>query len=95
MCDVDSEAILSSLVRDPSRADNMVAEVRSQSADDLVDGVTAAQEAKYNYQHYFGNRYNSAAMYSSLKQVLIQLLFYFMGQTYIILFKVLFNMTSS
>ncbi|XP_071549090.1 uncharacterized protein [Panulirus ornatus] len=50
------EAILSSLVRDPSRADDMVAEVRSQSADELVDGVTAAQESKYNYQHYFGNR---------------------------------------
>lgn len=34
----------------------MVAEVRSQSADDLVDGVSAAQEDKYNFQHYFGNR---------------------------------------
>ncbi|XP_042207562.1 uncharacterized protein LOC121856249 isoform X2 [Homarus americanus] len=50
------EAILSSLVRDPSRADNMMAEVRSQSADELIDGVTSSQEAKYNYQHYFGNR---------------------------------------
>ncbi|KAG7154476.1 hypothetical protein Hamer_G018225 [Homarus americanus] len=52
------EAILSSLVRDPSRADNMMAEVRSQSADELIDGVTSSQEAKYNYQHYFGNRYD-------------------------------------
>lgn len=51
-----SEAILSSLVTDPSRARTMVAEVRSQSADDLVDGVSAAQEDKYNFQHYFGNR---------------------------------------
>lgn len=53
---VPSEAILSSLVRDPARAGTMVAEVRSQSADDLVDGVSAAQENKYNFQHYFGNR---------------------------------------
>ncbi|XP_053638267.1 uncharacterized protein [Cherax quadricarinatus] len=50
------EAILSSLVRDPSRADTMIAEVRSQSADDLVDGVSSAQESKYDFQHYFGNR---------------------------------------
>ncbi|MPC89376.1 Protein spaetzle [Portunus trituberculatus] len=34
----------------------MVAEVRSQSADDLVDGVSAAQESKYDFHHYFGNR---------------------------------------
>ncbi|KAK8376437.1 hypothetical protein O3P69_009826 [Scylla paramamosain] len=50
------EAILSSLVHDPARARSMVAEVRSQSADELVDGVTAAQESKYDFQHYFGNR---------------------------------------
>ncbi|XP_066959734.1 neurotrophin 1-like isoform X1 [Macrobrachium rosenbergii] len=50
------EAILSSLIRDPSRSDTMMAEVRSQSADDLVDGVTSSQESKYDYQHYFGNR---------------------------------------
>ncbi|XP_068225927.1 uncharacterized protein [Palaemon carinicauda] len=50
------EAILSSLIRDPSRSDTMIAEVRSQSADDLVDGVSSSQESKYDYQHYFGNR---------------------------------------
>ncbi|XP_037784911.1 uncharacterized protein LOC119580831 isoform X1 [Penaeus monodon] len=50
------EAILSSLIRDPSRADTMMAEVRSQSADDLVDGVSSVQEARYDFQHYFGNR---------------------------------------
>lgn len=50
------EAILSSLSHDPARARSMVAEVRSQSADELVDGVSAAQESKYDFQHYFGNR---------------------------------------
>lgn len=35
----------------------MMAEVRSQSADDLVDGVSSVQEARYDFQHYFGNRY--------------------------------------
>lgn len=57
MLSPSSEAILSSLIRDPSRADTMMAEVRSQSADDLVDGVSSVQEARYDFQHYFGNRY--------------------------------------
>ena len=34
----------------------MLAEVRSQSADDLVDGVSAFEERKYSYSHYYGNR---------------------------------------
>ncbi|XP_042873091.1 uncharacterized protein LOC122253821 isoform X2 [Penaeus japonicus] len=54
--DYPHEAILSSLIRDPSRADTMMAEVRSQSADELVDGVSSVQEARYDFQHYFGNR---------------------------------------
>ncbi|KAK7082025.1 Neurotrophin 1 Source FlyBase [Halocaridina rubra] len=54
--DYPHEAILSSLIRDPSRSDTMIAEVRTQSADDLVDGVSSTQESKYDYQHYFGNR---------------------------------------
>lgn len=37
----------------------MLAEVRSQSADDLVDGVSAAEERKYSYSHYYGNRWGN------------------------------------
>lgn len=34
----------------------MLAEVRSQSADDLVDGISAVEERKYSYNHYYGTR---------------------------------------
>jgi hypothetical protein len=33
----------------------LIAEVRNQSADNLVDGVTALQEQTYDYTHYFGD----------------------------------------
>lgn len=35
----------------------MLAEVRSQSADDLVDGITSAEERRYSYNHYYGSRF--------------------------------------
>lgn len=33
-----------------------MAEVRSQSADDLVDGITSTEERRYSYSHYYGSR---------------------------------------
>ena len=36
----------------------MVAEERSQSADDLVEGVSRLQEETYDHSHYFGNRWD-------------------------------------
>ena len=44
------------LTRNKPALDTMLAEVRSQSADDLVDGVSAAEERRYSYSHYYGNR---------------------------------------
>lgn len=35
---------------------DLVADVLDQSADNLVDGVTAAQENRYTFSHYYGNR---------------------------------------
>ena len=43
-------------MRDPSKADTMIADEEDQSADQLVDGVTAAMEERYDFTHYFGNR---------------------------------------
>ena len=63
-CTIYSEAILSSLAGDPSRTDSFMAEVKEQSADNLVDGVSAEQEEKYDYAHYFGggnNRFDKKA----------------------------------
>ena len=34
----------------------MIADVLDQSADNLIDGVTSAQENKYTFSHYYGNR---------------------------------------
>lgn len=34
-----------------------MAEVRDQSADHLVDGLTADQESKYDFNHYYGTRF--------------------------------------
>ncbi|KAF2354090.1 Spaetzle [Trinorchestia longiramus] len=51
--------ILSSLEGDKGRTNVLIAEVRNQSADNLVDGITARQEEKYNYSHYFGSKPDS------------------------------------
>jgi len=51
-----SELISNYLSRHKPALATMLAEVRSQSADDLVEGVSAAQESKYSFTHYYGNR---------------------------------------
>ncbi|RXG61523.1 hypothetical protein Avbf_12879 [Armadillidium vulgare] len=50
------QEILKSLSLDPTRSRILMAEVKEQSADDLVDGITSSQEAQYDYSHYYGNR---------------------------------------
>ena len=34
---------------------DLVADVLDQSADQLIDGVTSAQENRYTFSHYYGN----------------------------------------
>lgn len=34
---------------------DLIADVLDQSADQLIDGVTSAQENRYTFSHYFGN----------------------------------------
>lgn len=45
------------LSRNKPALENMLAEVRSQSADDLVDGITSSEERRYSYNHYYGSRF--------------------------------------
>jgi hypothetical protein len=52
-----SELITNYLNRNKPALENMLAEVRSQSADDLVDGITSSEERRYSYNHYYGSRY--------------------------------------
>ena len=54
-----SELLATFLSRNRPALDSMLAEVRSQSADDLTDGISAAEERKYSYSHYYGNRCDS------------------------------------
>ena len=42
-------------------SDDMIADVREQSADDLIDGVSSNQENTYTVSHYFGNRREDSA----------------------------------
>lgn len=55
----DSELIANYLSRNKPALENMLAEVRSQSADDLVDGITSTEERRYSYNHYYGTRFHS------------------------------------
>ena len=50
------ELITNYLNRNKPALENMLAEVRSQSADDLVDGITSTEERRYSYNHYYGSR---------------------------------------
>ena len=51
-----SEIISNYLSRHKPALATMLAEVRSQSADDLVEGLSADEENKYSFTHYYGNR---------------------------------------
>jgi len=54
--DYPSDAIRAALTGDVARSRRLVADVRNQSADDLVDGISARQEQLYDFGHYYGNR---------------------------------------
>ena len=49
-----SGEILNVLSRNVRVGTDLVADVMDQSADNLIDGVTSAQENKYTVSHYFG-----------------------------------------
>lgn len=51
-----SDIISNYLSRHKPALATMLAEVRSQSADDLVEGISADEENKYSFSHYYGNR---------------------------------------
>ncbi len=50
------EEIIALLSRNRRISSDLIADVLDQSADNLIDGVTAAQENKYTFAHYYGNR---------------------------------------
>lgn len=50
-----SREILTLLSRNVRVGNDLVADVMDQSADNLIDGVTSAQENKYTFSHYFGD----------------------------------------
>lgn len=54
--DIYSDLISNYLSRHKPALATMLAEVRSQSADDLVEGISADEESKYSFTHYYGNR---------------------------------------
>lgn len=49
-----SKSILAVLGRNHRIGDDLVADVIDQSADNLIDGVTSAQENTYTFNHYYG-----------------------------------------
>lgn len=59
---LDSELISNYLNRNKPALETMLAEVRSQSADDLVDGITSAEERRYSYNHYYGSRFDQISL---------------------------------
>ena len=36
--------------------DRLLSDITYQSADNLVDGLTKAEEEGYTYEHYYGNK---------------------------------------
>ncbi|XP_037084247.1 uncharacterized protein LOC119104634 isoform X2 [Pollicipes pollicipes] len=49
-----TETILHELKRDPLLTARLMSDVTYQSADNLVDGLTKAEEEQYSRQHYYG-----------------------------------------
>ena len=49
------ETIQFELERNRPLVDRLLSDITYQSADNLVDGLTKADEEGYTYEHYFGN----------------------------------------
>ena len=58
-----SETIQYELERNKHLVDRLLSDITYQSADNLVDGLTRAEEEGYDYKHYYGN--NSPQKYGS------------------------------
>jgi len=56
VADYPSNEIMSLLSVNRRVGADLIADVVDQSADNLVDGVTAAQENRYTFTHYYGDR---------------------------------------
>jgi len=59
--DYPSAEVLSSLRSEKHVSATLLADVKDQSADELVDGITASQERAYDFGHYYGNRREDTA----------------------------------
>ncbi len=56
----DSETIQYELERNKHLVDRLLSDITYQSADNLVDGLTKAEEEGYTYEHYYGNKQHQA-----------------------------------
>jgi hypothetical protein len=53
---VFSDTIQYELDRNRPLVDRLLSDITYQSADNLVDGLTKAEEEGYTYEHYFGDK---------------------------------------
>ncbi len=51
-----SDTIQYELERNKHLVTRLLSDITYQSADNLVDGLTKAEEEGYTYEHYYGNR---------------------------------------
>lgn len=50
------ETIQYELERNKHLVDRLLSDITYQSANNLVDGLTKAEEEGYTYEHYYGNK---------------------------------------
>lgn len=50
------ETIKYELAHNKALVDRLLSDITYQSADNLVDGLTKANEEGYTYEHYYGNK---------------------------------------
>ena len=50
------ETIKYELANNKPLVDRLLSDITYQSADNLVDGLTKANEEGYTYEHYYGNK---------------------------------------
>ena len=55
-CVFCSETIKYELANNKALVDRLLSDITYQSADNLVDGLTKANEEGYTYEHYYGNK---------------------------------------
>ena len=56
-CNIDvRDTIKYQLANNKPLVDRLLSDITYQSADNLVDGLTKAEEEGYTYEHYYGNK---------------------------------------